>query len=364
MGGEKVASSKTIKKHNGSTLKSVGKVVSSAGKKAIDTTANVIQENVIPGIKTSASVSKDVMVNTVAPAVVSGSKQVVKATKKGAAVAKEKTVDTYHNLYNAMDVNGDGVVDIQDVILAGLNVPGVGINRSEFLRKEFQTKYSERIINDAIVNNPMHAGIPLEDIDKIADDVIEFERRNVSGISAALGAPGGVAMVATIPADIAQYYGFMIRTIQKLMYLYGWPQLSVEQAQYDSATMNTIIICLGAMYGVNGANKALKVLSVSLGKGVEKKLLNMALTKGTIYPIVKKVASWFSVSMTKKMFAGFFGKSIPVVGGVIGGGITYVSFKPCCDRLKKQLRETILANPAIDENDINLEDEIIDVDIK
>ena len=86
-------------------------------------------------------------------------------------------------------------------------------------------------------------------------------------------------------------------------------------------------------------------MATALGKGVEKKLMNAALTKGTIYPIVKSVSKWFGVNMTKQVFAGFFKKAIPVVGGVIGGGITYLSFKPCCDKLKDSLRDTLLSNP-------------------
>ena len=49
--------------------------------------------------------------------------------------------------------------------------------------------------------------------------------------------------------------------------------------------------------------------------------------------------------MTKQVFAGFFKKAIPVVGGVIGGGITFLSFKPCCDKLKASLQDTLLSNP-------------------
>ena len=49
--------------------------------------------------------------------------------------------------------------------------------------------------------------------------------------------------------------------------------------------------------------------------------------------------------MTKEVFAGFFKKAIPVVGGVIGGGITFVTFKPCCDKLKASLQNTMLSNP-------------------
>lgn len=159
--------------------------------------------------------------------------------------------------------------------------------------------------------------------------------------------PGGFAMAATIPADIAQYYGYMLRAAQKLMYLYGFPEIDTEERnhKFDSETMNTLIICLGVMYGVQGANTALKAMAGALGKGIEKKLLKTALTKGTIYPIVKSISKWFGVNMTKQVFAGFFKKAIPVIGGVIGGGITYLSFKPCCDKLRSSLQDTLLSNP-------------------
>lgn len=113
---------------------------------------------------------------------------------------------------------------------------------------------------------------------------------------------------------------------------------------------------MGVMYGVSEANKAIKLLAKSLAKGVEKKLVKMHLTKGAIYPIVKNTAKWFGVSMNKSMFAGAFKKAIPVVGGVISGGISFVSFKPCCDKLKESLRDTMLSNPDYrageDEDDI------------
>lgn len=260
---------------------------------------------------------------------------------------KEVATKSQQAILGAIDQNGNGEIDIEDVIVMGLRVPGIRIDREKFLQKELQTKCTQVMIDDAIAHNPLHAKIPLEVIDKIADEVIKYERNCVSGISAALGMPGGVAMVATIPADIAQYYGYMLRATQKLMYLYGFPAIDLEEKgqTFDTETMNVLIICMGVMYGAVGANNALKSMAKALASGVEKQLLRKALTKGTIYPIVKSVAKWFGVKMTKEVFAGFFKKAIPVVGGVIGGGITYLSFKPCCDKLKASLQNTMLSNP-------------------
>ena len=222
--------------------------------------------------------------------------------------------------------------------------------------------YSPEVIDNAIATTPAKAGIPLTEVDLLADNVIQFERTCVTGISTALGAPGGAAMVATIPADIIQYYGYMLRTAQKLMYLYGFPEISIDEKSqvFDSETLNMLTICLGVMYGVAGANNAIKAMAKALANGVEKKLVNKALTKGTIYPIVRNIAKWFGKKMTKEVFAGFFKKAIPVVGGVIGGGITYLTFKPCCDNLKATLRDTKLSNPECEDD--KEENIIIDIE--
>lgn len=65
------------------------------------------------------------------------------------------------------------------------------------------------------------------------------------------------------------------------------------------------------MNGVAGANNAIKGMAKALVVGAEKKLLNAALTKETFYPLVKAIAKWFGVKMTKSIFAGFFKKGNP-----------------------------------------------------
>ena len=222
---------------------------------------------------------------------------------------KEAVSKTREVVLNVMDQDGNGVIDSADLILMALKVPGIKIRRDDFLQKELYKYCSQDIIDKAILTTPANAGIDRVLINKIADEVIKFERNAVSGISLALGMPGGVAMAATIPADIAQYYGYMIRAAQKLLYLYGFSELDINEdndVKLDSETLNSLTVCLGVMYGVANANNAIKAMAKALASGVEKQLLNKALTKGTIYPIVKSVAKWFSVRMTKEVFAGFF----------------------------------------------------------
>lgn len=274
-----------------------------------------------------------------------------KKTKKIVSNITQKSKDTIgtvqQGLTKTMDKNGDGKVDIEDVIIISLSIPGIRINRAEFLQKELQRYCTQEEINNAIEHNPTYAKISSEIIDKIADQVIKYERNCVSGISTALSMPGGLAMAATIPTDIAQYYGYMLRATQKLMYLYGFPEIDTSEKNgvFDSETVNTLTICLGVMYGVAGANNALKAMATGLANGISKKIMSTALTKGTLYPIVKNIAKWFGVKMTKKMLVGIVQKSVPIIGGVVGGSITFATFKPCCDKLKKSLQNTSLSNP-------------------
>ena len=331
----------TAEKVNEATDKvaSAGKNVSETGKKLVSSAKNVDYKELV---------SKTV----------GGAKNIGTKTKE---VATKSTKAIQNAAFGAIDQNGNGEVDIEDVIIVGLKMPGIRVNRENFLRKELFKRYPEEVIAKAIITNPMTAGIKSEDIDHIADEVIEYERRCVSGISAALSAPGGFAMAATIPADITQYYGYTLRATQKLLYLYGFPQIDTTEKgnKIDTETINILIICFGVMYGAAGANNALKAIAKAFANGVEKKLLKAALTKGTIYPIVKSVASWFGKKMTKDVFAGFFKKSIPLVGAALGGSITYLSFKPGLIKLKKNLQDTRLSNPNyVDDNK-----DIIDIEI-
>jgi len=273
-------------------------------------------------------------------AVINAKDLVIDNTKDAVDVAKD-------NIIKIIDKNGNGEIDIEDFIILALQTPGIRVNRANFLQKELFNKYPQETIDDAIAFNPIHAKIDRRVIDKIADEVIAYERFCVAGIAAALGVPGGFSIVPAAAADLIQYYGYLIRALQKLMYLYGFPEINTTEKNnhFDSEMMNTIIISLGVMFNVNKANVALKAIAGALGKGVEKKLLEKALTKGVVYPIVKNVAKWFGVRMTKQIYAGFFRKAIPAVGAVVSGGITYLSFKPCCDRLKNTLQDTMLSNP-------------------
>ena len=60
-----------------------------------------------------------------------------------------------------VDLNGSGTIDIEDFIIMGLRLPGIGINRKAFLRAELQNRYPEDVVEKAIDETPAKAGIPV-----------------------------------------------------------------------------------------------------------------------------------------------------------------------------------------------------------
>lgn len=236
-------------------------------------------------------------------------------------------------------------INVESVLALAIKTPGVKINRAEYLTKELKLYYPQETVDMALEHNPAYAGIPRSAIDTIAKRAIDYETSKVTAISFAAGVPGGIAMAATIPADLAQYFAFILRIMQKLAYLYGFEEFDLNDESIDDETMCNIMVFLGIMFGVQEANAAIKVLAGSVAQKVAKKLGQKALMKTAYYPIVKKIAALLGIRMTKDLFAKSVSKIVPVIGGVATGTLTFVTFKPNAIKLKKKFAELPISDP-------------------
>lgn len=252
-------------------------------------------------------------------------------------------------------------ITFETVLYDAAKLPYVKIDRELFLRKELRGRYSKDVVEKAIEYSPAYAGISVDDINVIAKSCINAETIKVTAISAIAGIPGGYAMIGTIPADLVQYFGHILRVLQELIYLYGWKELDFNPDTLNEETKNILTLFFGVMFGVNSATKTITKLAEKVAEAVAKKLPAKALTKGVIYPIVKKVATILGAKMTKDIFAKGVSKVIPFAGGVISGTITYATYKPMANKLKKYLASLKTADVAYYEES-RLKN-VIDVDL-
>ncbi len=86
---------------------------------------------------------------------------------------KEIVIKSKDSVVQAIDQNGNGEIDIEDIIIIGLRTPGVKIDRANFLQKELFKNHPQDVIDKAIEETPAKAGISKEETDKIANEVIK-----------------------------------------------------------------------------------------------------------------------------------------------------------------------------------------------
>ncbi|MGX8709542.1 MAG: hypothetical protein ACQGTM_04770 [bacterium] len=232
----------------------------------------------------------------------------------------------------------DQPLSFTSVIESAAKLPFVHVGREEFLTKNLGKLCTEKQLQKAIEEGTLHADIPISTLDSLANAVIHAETIKVTAISTAAGLPGGFAMAATIPADLAQFYGFVIRTAQELAYIYGWNEIFAESSELDANTESQLILFIGVMSGVGAANTAVaKLFGETAMNAVAKRVAAKALTKTWYYPIVKKIAAMLGQKMVKATFAKGVSKAVPILGGAISGGLTLATFKPMAHRLRKHL---------------------------
>ena len=224
---------------------------------------------------------------------------------------------------------------LEEIICKTIQIRGVKVDRNKFLAEIFSSKVD--LLENIINNGPIGVGITREEINNIANRLIMKRTSQSSIASFAAGIPGGLAMAATIPADILQFFGMSLRLAQELSYLYGADDLWKNGKIDDEKVKNQLILYCGVMFGVSGAVSGVRVLSTQVAKTALKKIPQKALTKTFWYPMIKKICSFVGYTLTKKTLASGVSKAIPVIGGVISGTINFASMMPMARKLNDTL---------------------------
>lgn len=239
-----------------------------------------------------------------------------------------------------------------ETIGAVAKLPVVRVDREDFLRRHFGD--SPHI--ETILEKGPQAVYSTESLRKKARSIIKSTATKTSATSFVSGLPGNpVAMVALGGADVAQYFGFAINLAQQIAYLFGEDDLFDGAEELSEAAQLRVIAYLGAMFGAAGAAALISQTSRIAGQNIGKKVSAQALTKTTWYPLVKKTAALLGQKITKKTVEKTITKAVPVIGGVVAGGLTYATFRPMGHRLTDALVANL--NGDFDEDALELNPE-------
>lgn len=210
--------------------------------------------------------------------------------------ARENAINKVKN-FDPKDFNLDVPATIEKVLAISANV----VDREKFLIAAIGEYVSEETAQKAVELGTDKAGIRRKLIDTIADQIITSEVNKASGLSVGAGSTW-----ATLPADIIQYFGFVVRIVQKLAYLYGYPEFILynDEETLDEDTTEELAYLIAVMFGVEEQDE----------KAVGEKMGKLTLAKGAVAPV-------------------------PILGGVLSGGLTYGTLRQNANRLKNNLSE-------------------------
>lgn len=244
---------------------------------------------------------------------------------------------------------------LENIISYSVQIPGVKVNRDSFLAEMFSDVDCD--INEILELGPVNAGVSREKLAAISNKLVLIRTSQSSLASFVTGIPGGLAMAATIPMDMLQFFGMALRLAQELSYIYGAQNLWEDGKIDDEKIKSNLIMYCGVMFGVSGAVSGVRVLTTQIAKVALKKIPQKALTKTFWYPIVKQIAKAIGVKITKTTVAHGVTKVIPIVGGVISGGLNFASMMPMANRLSTQLDKA-----CFDYSNEDLEKDIEEID--
>lgn len=223
------------------------------------------------------------------------------------------------------------------ILSAVLKMPGVKVDRVAFLQKELKPYCSASKL-EMLTNVRPYTIVDDKVIDRVAGSVIKRHTAMATTASAIAGLPGGLAMAATIPGDISQYYFHVVVLSQKLAYLYGFPDFCDEEGELGDMTGDLLTIFMGSMMGAKVADQGISELAKGMAKSAVGRLPRVAITKVAVYPVASKVAQMAGLKLTKEGFAKGLGKFIPIAGGLFSGSLTLFTFTPGARRLQKRLK--------------------------
>jgi len=218
-------------------------------------------------------------------------------------------------------------------------IPGVKVKRSTFL-DELLVKHTDNYdkIGLAIQTTPHEAGFTKATIDMLAKKVINNSAKLSTQKSVVTGIPGGLWAAVTIPADTGQFFMHTLILAQKLAYLYGYDDLWSDDVSYDEAR-NELLLFLGVMFGVSGSAAAVQYLTTNLAREPIEKLLKEKVFETTVMETLKKVGQKVGYEITEQGVTKGVSSAVPLVGGLVSGGMTFVTLKRMGERLRVTLSE-------------------------
>lgn len=243
----------------------------------------------------------------------------------------EKALGAYTKLLSLWD----------SVLKMGLKLPFSRVDKERYLRRVFKSKVkNEEEMNLLIAEKPASL-FSEEDIKKITTKEIWKHALCVTVLSTLCALPpDGWLMWLLIAVDFIQFQIFVFIILQKMLYLYGCRNLFEKKEESEDKSMEMMLLIISVV--MIGKHQVVRLAKSAVGMAVKQVIQRFAvrlMTRMVILNLLRQLAKWFGIVLTKEMVVASLAVIIPVICAVISGLISLWLFMPMVKRLHNHLQE-------------------------
>ena len=174
---------------------------------------------------------------------------------------------------------------------------------------------------------------------KLAEDAFSRARWKATAIGIATGLPANPWMaVPAATLDVAATLKLEVLAAARVAVIYDRNFFDDQDAAWE---------LLIPIFGINVGSQAFRQMGIRGGMGVTRVAIKKYLSKETLKQFQKIMLKYFGIKVTQK---GLITKTLPIVGGLIGGAWNFVEV----GRIKNRVIEYFEENTLSSEGNLNL----------
>lgn len=233
---------------------------------------------------------------------------------------------------------------------AGLKIPFVKIDREKFLKRKFGRKTTPSDYQRILLDGPLSV-FSLAEMEKITKREVRLHAIWVGVLSFLLAIPSsGVLMWVAIALDFVQFQLFVFVALQKLLYLFGCKTILRENENFDKSADWVLLLISTVMIAKSQVIRMVKsAMGMAVKQGIQRFTVRM-ISKFMLLNVIKQVAKWFGIIVTRDMIAQSAEYVIPFLCALVSGLISLWLFFPMMRRLRCYLLEVVKDGKTVDEN--------------
>ena len=199
----------------------------------------------------------------------------------------------------------------ESVLISAMKLPGIAVNRREFLSRELAPYFDRKVINEILDGHTkMKKCFTQKGCAEISRRLYKLSSDKGKSDFRCRRRTGWIRHAGHHTGRYGTVYGHVLALAQKLLYLYGWPDLQNGGKGMDDGTRQILTLFVGVAFGSSQAAIMAKKIAERLAEEAAQRIPQTVLGQLAARGVVEQAGKWIGVQIAKngtgKSFAKLF----------------------------------------------------------